>query len=351
MTTTPSGDVHATDSILVVAPAWVGDMVLAQSLFKTLLIESPRTAIDVLAPAWSRPLLQRMPEVRRIIDAPFEHGRLHWRARRTLGRALRSERYTRAVILPNSWKSALVPFFAGIPRRTGYRGEMRFGLINEMRDLDATTLPTTVQRFVALAGNSAAAPVDIAHIPAPRLSFDPGHVDATLDALGLERPEAPLLVLCPGAAYGPAKRWPAEYFGAVARGRHEQGWRIWLVGAAEDAAVCSAVNEHSGGCCVDLAGRSTLDQAVDLLSLAQLVISNDSGLMHVAAAVDRPLVALFGSSSPRHTPPMGTHTRALWLELSGSPCFKRECPLGHFNCMRQLPAAIVDRAMQELLPS
>jgi heptosyltransferase-2 len=319
---------------------------MAQSLFKVLEQKNPGVVIDVLAPGWSRPLLERMPEVAAAIDMPFGHGQLDLMGRRRLGRSLRERGYDQAILLPNSLKSALVPYWAKIPRRTGWLGEMRYGLVNDVRRLDKSRLTMTVQRFVALAYPGDYEPIP--EIPVPELQIDTAGVGSALDALGLERGQSPLLVLCPGAEYGPAKRWPERYYGELAADMVKQGWSVWLFGSEKDRPVCAEVNRVAGGCCVDLSGRTSLAQVVDLMSLADTVVSNDSGLMHVAAALDRPLVALYGSSDPGFTPPLNPRSRILSLGLDCSPCFKRECPEGHLQCLTEMGVEQVARTVREL---
>lgn len=334
------------ERILVVGPAWVGDMVMAQSLFMTLKQQHPDARIDVLAPGWSEPLLARMPEVARAVTMPLGHGQLQLGTRRRLGLSLRGEGYDQAIVLPNSLKSALVPFWARIPRRTGYVGEWRWGLLNDARRLDKTRLTMTVQRFVAL-GLPADAPQP-PQVPRPRLQVSEASVQRALERLQLTRPQGGLLALCPGAEYGPAKRWPAEHYAQVARAYVAQGGQVWLFGSAQDAVVAGEVCTLAGPGCVNLAGRTQLEEAIDLLSLADMVVSNDSGLMHVAAALERPLVAVYGSSDPGFTPPLSEHARIVRLGLECSPCFKRECPLGHLDCLRKLTPDLVEQAMDEL---
>jgi heptosyltransferase-2 len=322
-------------------------MVMAQSLFKVLVQKHSGVVIDVLAPGWSRPLLERMPEVAAAIDMPLGHGQLDLKGRWRLGRSLAERGYEQAILLPNSFKSALVPYWAKIPRRTGWVGEMRYGLVNDVRRLDKSRLTMTVQRFVALAY-----PGDyngIPEIPIPELRVDAAGVASALDALGLERGQAPLLLLCPGAEYGAAKRWPEHYYGELAGDMIEQGWSVWLFGSEKDRPVCAEVNRVAGGRCVDLSGRTSLAQAVDLMSLADIVVSNDSGLMHVAAALNRPLVALYGSSDPGFTPPLNPRSRVVSLGLDCSPCFKRECPEGHLKCLTELRVEQVARTVRELV--
>jgi heptosyltransferase-2 len=320
-------------NILVVAPSWIGDMVLAQPLLKLLHARHAGLALDVLAPRWTFPLLARMPEVRRRIESPFAHGDLRLGERRRLGRELAAEGYDRAIVLPNTFKSALVPFFAGIPTRTGYIGELRHWLLNDARKLDKERLPQLAQRYARLAlprGEELKGP-----LPSPGLRVDDAARRAVLDRLGLDR-NRPVAALCPGAEFGPAKRWPARYFGELAQGLAAHGCAVWLIGSQKDREIGAEIERTAGGACRNLCGDTTLEEAIDLLASCALVVSNDSGLMHIAAAVDRPLVALYGSSSPAYTPPLSSGARILKLDLPCSPCFQRECPLGHFNCMMQL---------------
>ena len=328
--------------ILVVAPSWIGDTVLAQPLLALLHDRHKPLAIDVLAPAWTFPVVQRMPEVRSTIASPFEHGEFQFGERRDLGRELRSEEYDQAIVLPNTLKSAFVPVFARIPRRTGYRGEMRWGALNDLRVLDEEALPQMAQRYAALGldpGDALPSP-----LPRPHLRVDDAERAATLATLGLDgSPRA--VALCPGAEYGPAKRWPPSYFAEVARTLSARGDAVWLVGSAKDADIAQDIVRLSGGACVNLCGKTTLDQAIALLASARLVISNDSGLMHVAAAVETPLVAIYGSSTPAFTPPMSARATIAKLDIPCSPCFERTCPLGHFNCMMQLkPEQVLELA-------
>jgi heptosyltransferase-2 len=331
-------------SYLIVGPSWVGDMVMAQSLFMRLKALHPDAAIDVLAPAWSEPLLARMPQVRDSIVMPLGHGQLDLAVRYRVGKSLRGCGYSHAIVLPNSFKSALVPLWAHIPVRSGFVGEWRYGLLNDIRKLDKKHLRMTVQRYVALAEPASR---ELPYCPSPQLQTSAADKAAALERHGLVL-EAPVLALCPGAEYGPAKRWPAEHYAAVARQYLQQGWQVWLFGSGKDRSVSEEINALAGGGCTDLAGRTSLAEAIDLLAQAQAVVSNDSGLMHVAAALGRPLVAVYGSSDPGFTPPLSTTARVLNLGLECSPCFKRDCPLDHLNCLRQLEPERVVKTLETL---
>jgi heptosyltransferase-2 len=227
-----------------------------------------------------------------------------------------------------------LPFAANIPQRTSFLGEMRYGLLNDIRDLDKIKLPRTVDRFVSL-GLDKNTPLP-ANIPNPSLTANKDNAQTTLQKLGQALPSNQVLGLCPGAEYGEAKRWPAEYYAEVARDALSKGWQVWLFGSGKDIPVTDAINELAENKCLDLGGKTNLSEAIDLMSLCDNVISNDSGLMHVAAALDKNLVAIYGSSNPHHTPPMNVKAVVEYLALECSPCFKRECPLGHLNCLKKI---------------
>lgn len=334
--------------ILIVGPSWVGDMVMAQTLFQCLKQRHPECEIDVLAPEWSRPILERMPEVRAALSFPLGHGALELATRRRIGKSLAGQ-YDQAILLPNSLKSALVPFFAGIPKRTGWRGEFRYGLLNDVRTLDKQRYPLMIERFMALAfdkGTELPRPY-----PRPSLRIDPTMRDAALSKFGLTL-DRPVLALCPGAEFGESKRWPAEHYAQVADASIREGWQVWLFGSKKDHPVGESIRqelipglrEES----VNLSGETSLAEAIDLLSCADAVVSNDSGLMHVAAALNRPLVAVYGSTSPGFTPPLADAVEVVRLGIECSPCFERTCRFGHYNCMRLLEPDAVTQALSRL---
>lgn len=343
--------------ILIVGPSWVGDMVMAQTLFKRLHERHPNLTLDVLAPFWTMPLLQHMPEVNDAIVNPFTHGQFQLLNRYRFAQTLRARQYDQAIVLPNSLKSALIPFFARIPLRTGFIGEMRYGLLNDARKLDEEALPLMVERFCALA-EPANSPLckrgvggDFTHglnlgQLAPCLHVDEAERRAVLHKFRLVS-NGPIAVFCIGAEYGPAKRWPVEHFAALAEKLAEKNYAVWLVGSMKDAPIGNAIEKMAKGKCKNLCGETDLSEAISLIDASSVVVSNDSGLMHVAAALDKPMVALYGSSSPGFTPPLSDKAHVLSLNLECSPCFKRECPLGHFNCMKQLtPERVFDELGQ-----
>ncbi|MEO8136355.1 MAG: lipopolysaccharide heptosyltransferase II [Betaproteobacteria bacterium] len=325
--------------ILIVAPAWVGDAVISQPLLTLLCRRDGEVAIDVLAPPWVGPVYQRMAEVREVIAAPFAHGQLALGARRAVARALKARRYDQAIVLPNSLKSALVPWLAGIPLRTGYTGEQRLGLLNDRRTLEKQKLPRLVDRFAALAaGRNETVP---APLPQPQLRVDATNQAAVTQRLGLSLSTA-AMALCPGAEYGPAKRWPVAHYAQVARAMLARGWQVWIFGSQKDDEVGAGIAREAPAA-INLCGRTSLTDAIDLLAATDVVLTNDSGLMHVAAAVGCRVVAIFGSSTPLYTPPLSLRATTISLKLECSPCFQRVCPLGHTNCLNQLqPQRILD---------
>ncbi len=317
--------------ILIIGPAWVGDMVMAQTLFKLIKHQHPGSVIDVLAPAWTFSLLARMPEVNRAVEMPVVHGQLQLRKRYQLGKKLRAEKYDQAIVLPNSFKSALIPWFAQIPKRTGWVGEWRYGLLNDARQLDKKRYALMIEQFAALGlEKDESLPVTL---PYPAFSVQ------------AQTPSTPLLALCPGAEFGPAKRWPEEYFAEVAKQKLAQGWRVWLLGSPKDQAIIDSIMQITEGRCENYGGHISLAEKIDLLAQVTGVVTNDSGLMHIAAALNKPLIAVYGATSPAFTPPLSQQAQVLQTKLACQPCFQRTCPLKHHLCMRELTPALVLTAM------
>lgn len=331
-----------TTRTLVIAPQWIGDAVMTEPLLRALAARGERVTVAALP--WVAPVYHAMPQVAEVIELPFAHGRLDWSARRQLGATLR-DRFDVAYVLPNSLKAALIPFFARIRTRIGYRGEGRYILLNQ-RLANPAGRPPMVAFYRALAGGAEA--VDAA----PRLSFPAERLQAATAAVGLA-PGA-YWAFAPGAEYGPAKCWPASHYAELARSLHAQhGQPIVLLGSGKEAALCEEIAHAAPGACQVLAGKTSLLDAMALIAAARGVVSNDSGLMHVAAAFRIPQVAVFGSTSPEHTPPLSPRARVLWLKdelgLDCSPCFDRVCRFGHTRCLTGVPASRVEAALDQAL--
>lgn len=318
--------------VLLVSPAWVGDMVMSQTVVATLARRGAE--VHCLAPPATRDLARRMPGVTASHLIRTRHGRLDLGERSRVAMRLRRLRFERAVVLPGSFKSALVPALARIPHRIGYRKEARGALLTDARTLDARKLPRMVDRFAALADADA---------EPPRLVADAKVRVRRAAELGVAL-DRTIIALCPGAAYGPAKRWPEACFADVARACRDRGADVWLMGGPADAEAAERIARRS--LAHNLAGRTSLTDAVDLLSAAHAVVSNDSGLMHVAAALGVPVVAIYGSTTPAFTPPLGERTEIVAEELPCRPCFARECPLGHLNCLRHIRPGRVLAALE-----
>lgn len=322
---------------LVIAPQWIGDAVMTEPLLRRLHARGERLTVGALP--WVAPVYRAMAQVCEVIELPFAHGGLQLKARRSLAKQM-AGRFDTAYVLPNSLKSSLLPFLAGIPKRVGYVGEARFGLLtHRLKNPAKDKHPPMVAFYSALSGEA-----DVAQ-DRPRLQLDAGLVDEVLAQLGLQRGN--YLVFSSGAEFGPAKRWPAAHFAELAQ---QMPHPVVLLGSAKEAALCEEiadpVNAKLAGHCLNLAGKTTLNQALAVIAGAHRVVSNDSGLMHVAAAFGVPQVAIFGSSSPLHTPPLNDKAKVLWLKndptylppLVCSPCFQRVCPLGHTRCLNDIQA-------------
>jgi len=326
---------------LVIAPQWIGDAVMSEPLLRALAAQGSQLTVAALP--WVAPVYHAMPQVSEVIELPFAHGRLDWSARRQLAVGLRG-RFDSAYVLPNSLKAALIPFFAGIPKRIGYQGEGRYLLLNQ-RLPNPVGRPPMVAFYRALAGGTVAD-------EHPRLQFDSARLQQATAAVSLTPQH--YWAFAPGAEYGPAKCWPASHYAELARALHQaHGLPVVLLGSGKEAALCDEISKAAPGACLVLAGKTSLIDAMALIAAARGVVSNDSGLMHVAAAFGVPQVAVFGSTSPEHTPPLNDKARVLWLkdelQLDCSPCFERVCRFGHTRCLTGVPATRVQAALDNAL--
>ncbi|MGF1685274.1 lipopolysaccharide heptosyltransferase II [Photobacterium japonica] len=333
--------------ILIIGPSWVGDMVMSQCLYTELKKMHPDAVIDVMAPGWCKPVLERMVEVNQAIEMPLGHGDINLLARYQLGKQLRAQQYDRAYILPNSAKSALLPFFSRIPHRIGWKGEMRYGLLNDLRN-NKKAFDLMIERYIALAHPAAEMTGSgcLTDMPRPALQVDKVNQQQAMEKFGLSSDRI-AIGLCPGAEFGPAKRWPDEHFATAAQQLIDQGFQVWLFGSQKDREVTDKIkaqlSEQAQTHCHNVAGSTSLIEAIDLLAACDTVVSNDSGLMHVSAAVGCKVVALYGSTTPGYTPPLAKQVEILHTDIECRPCFKRECPLGHQKCLVDLaPQRILD---------
>jgi heptosyltransferase-2 len=339
--------------ILIIAPNWIGDAVMSQPLLANLKVIYPQSQIDVLASPWVAPIYRACAEVHEVIEARLEHKQLQWSLRKQLAKQLELNQYDACFVLPNSLKSALIPWLANIPLRIAYRGEMRFGLINFALDNPSkTNRPPMANHYLALCNViDHSQEIDTNQPADPKLNISPTAkqtVRSKLQAAAIN--EQSIYVLCPGAEYGVTKRWPTEHFASLAQqfSENEPDAHVILLGSKGDHAlgqdIISQVTRTSQ--IQNWCGETSLDEAIALIGMSKALVSNDSGLMHIGAALKVPQVAIFGSSDPQHTPPLSNKAKVIWLHLPCSPCHKRECPLRHLKCLKDILPATVLSAIQ-----
>ena len=332
--------------ILIIGPAWIGDMVLSQGLYQRLKRHTPDAEIHVGAPNWSKPLLSRMPEVSQTIGLPFKHGELRLVNRYQIGKHLRSQQYQQAIVLPRSLKSALIPWSAAIPIRTGYRGEMRYGFLNDVRRLDQQVLPRAIDRFVYLGQSRGSAPQPATEVPALVISADKRQQYIEKHKLRVEKP---IVSLLPEAAFGPSKQWPAAYFAELAQQYIQRGFQVWIFGSQTviSQSIIQQIADQDE--VVDLCGKTTLEDVIDLLPLSAVVVGNDSGLMHIAAATGCPVVGIYGATLPQYTPPLATQSKIMYQNIWCSPCWQRTCRYQHYHCLTKIKPDMIVSAADDLL--
>jgi heptosyltransferase-2 len=313
---------------LVIAPQWIGDAVMTEPLMRRLAARGERLTVGALP--WVAPVYRAMPQVAEVIEFPFAHGGLQFKARRIIAKRIQGQ-FDAAYVLPNSLKSALLPFLASIPKRIGYLGEARIGLLTH-RLKNPKSRPPMVAFYSALSGEAGI------ETDRPQLQVPEADINDALAGLGLQR--GAYSVFAPGSEYGEAKRWPAAHYAALA---NQLGGPVVLLGSGKEADLCEEIVKTAENC-LNLAGKTTLAQAIRVQAASKLIVTNDSGLMHIAAALGAPQVAIFGSSSPLHTPPLSDKAVVLWLKndaayqppLDCAPCFERVCPLGHTRCLNDI---------------
>ena len=336
---------------LVISPNWIGDAVMAQPLLQLLKAAHPERPIDVLAPPAVSPVWRQVAEVEEVLETPFRHGALQLKERWKYARMLAKRGYADAYILPNTIKYALIPWLAGIPRRIGYKGESRYGMINVMHHDEVPARPM-IPFYAALALPPVTTQGKPA-LPKPKMIAGEAQIAAVFERHGID-PARPLVAVAPGAEFGGAKRWPGRHFAGLMRDvlQRDPSAQIVLLGSPKDKEACTAVAAGlpADAAIFNLAGATTLAEAVALLARVTVLVTNDSGLMHVASAQNRPVLALYGPTDYHHTPPFSEQSVTVSLDLECAPCQQRECPLGHHDCMVKLTPDIAWRSLQPLLP-
>lgn len=333
---------------LVISPNWIGDAVMAQPLLQLLAQAQPGRPIDVLAPPSVAPVWRAMAEVDTVLETPFRHGALQLKERWKYAKVLRARGYADAYVLPNTLKYALIPWLAGIPKRVGYKGEMRYGLINVVHHDEQPKRPMVP--FYAALADAPAAPLR-ATLPKPAMQARTEQVRQICERAGIAQ-DRPLVVFAPGAEFGAAKRWPSAHFAALAQSVRDSDpyAQVAMLGSPKDKEVCDEIIAIAGADRMfNLAGATRLDEAIAVIAQADAVVANDSGLLHIASALDRPVIAIYGPTDPDHAPPFSSVARSLSLRLECAPCKQRECPLGHQNCMNQLKSELVWHELKFML--
>ena len=324
-------------------------MVMAQTLFKVLHQQHPDLTLDVIAPPWPYDLLQRMPEVNKHYKIEVQRGKFSWQVRRDIAQKLQDKHYDWAITMPVTWKSALNGYWSGAPRRTGFLGEMRYGLLNDKRKLDTQKLPYMVQRYVSLGLEAGTEATELQNIPQPKLTVDKENAQAWLQKLNIQQDQS-IIALMPGAEFGPAKRWPTENYAQIAKDLVQSGSQVMILGSPKDYETAFEIEQKSGTQLINLCGKTSLLDAVDLLSCANLAISNDSGLMHIAAAVGIPQIAIYRSSTPEFTPPLNDKAIILQAEFNNPDVNKIKLKsLEGITGFTDVSVASVKLAMQSIL--
>lgn len=326
----------ASENILIIGPAWIGDMIMSQALYKLLKQQDPDVQIDVMGPGWSLPIVARMPEVRQGLELPMGHGQFSLRSRWRLGRSFRGK-YDRVIVLPRTFKTAFIAWATGAKHRVGFKGELRSWMLTfSFKRPDVST----AERYLSLANGRVPA-----SIPVPLLVTDPAAGQALLQDLSASKNKS-YIAVAPGAEFGTAKRWPVRHYAALVDLLAAKGIGVVVLGSAADSEVGEELAALAKSPVLNACGKTTLANVVDLISACAGVVANDSGLMHMSAAIGLPLVAVYGSTSPKLAFPLSEKSAIEILDLECMPCAARHCPLEHHNCMEQLPPQqIFDRLM------
>ena len=285
--------------MLIVPYVWIGDFVRVHSVVRLLREQAPERPVDMVSSALCAPLADYMPGLRRAIVVDMPRRRLGVAQQRELADKLRTEHYAQSLVMSRKWKAALAPWLAGIPVRTGFAGEGRFGLINDMR-WGERALPRMIDQMGALAlPNGGALPADW---PLPELRVPGDDVERWRAQRGIGAEARPIVTLSPGAV-GAGKAWPVAHYAELARALTKDGASVWVLGGPSEAAAAQQIAEAGGARVRDLTGND-LRNAILALAAADVSVTNDSGLMHISAAIGTPTVAIFGPTSPWHWKPL-----------------------------------------------
>ena len=330
------------EKFLIIAPSWIGDLMISQSLLKYLKKEYPDCQIDMVVKPELITLAKMMPELKNIYSLDIRHKELGLMKRYTLAKKIKKNLYSASIILPNSFKSAIIPWLANIPLRIGYNRELRSLLLNKKYSL-IKHKDSMVNRYLKLAEGSYSDNIR----PLLLINSDSSE---SISRKYLINNSKKNIVLCPEAEYGPAKRWPANKWMQLANFYKEKNYNVYFLGKNRslETKYQSVLKKDS---IISLLGKTSLEEAAYILSIVDLVITNDSGLMHITASVNTNLISIFGSSSPFYTPPLmkDQFGEVIYKALTCSPCFKRECPLQHLNCLNNISSEeIFDKSVKYL---
>ncbi len=307
---------------------------MAQALYKALCVDSTSAQIDVVAPEWLRPLLNRMPEIATVYSLDVAHGEFGLSKRYSLGKQLKSANYTQAIVLPRSYKSALLPWFAGIPKRVGEVGEFRHGLITDIFTSNKDKqIPNVCNYLRYICIDSDISKVKREYLP--ELTVDLENQKKVLEKYQVST-HVPLVACMVGAEYGPSKQWPVEHFVQLIDLLHEQGINVCILGSPKDVIIGDEIEALCKKPIHNLCGKTSLLDVIDVLAACRVAVSNDSGLMHIAAAVDVPVITMYGATTPTYTPPLHPKAKSFYLKLTCSPCWKRTCQYHHYRCLADI---------------
>jgi|TARA_B110000858_G_scaffold185732_1_gene228199 heptosyltransferase II len=330
------------EKFLIIAPSWIGDLIISQSLLKYLKKEYPNCQIDMIVRPELTNLVKMMPEVKNIYPLDIKHKEFGLIKRHILAKEIKKHLYSTSIILPNSFKSAIIPWLANIPVRIGYNRELRLFLLNKKYSL-IKHKDSMVNRYLKLADGS------YSDVIRPSLLIN-GDSSKLISRKYLINNSKKNIVLCPEAEYGSAKRWPINKWMQLANFYKEKDYNVYFLGKNKSLEI-KYQNILKKDSIISLLGKTSLEEAAYILSIVDLVVTNDSGLMHITASVNTNLISIFGSSSPFYTPPLmkDQFGEVIYKALTCSPCFKRECPLQHLNCLNNISSEeILDKSSKYL---